>query len=135
VLGSRFLGKIEYMPFTKQIGNRFFTFIMRLMMKFPFSDTQTGFRALSCNAAKKIHLKSKYTYTQEMLIYAIKMDLKIIEIPINFGKRRYGNSRLIFNPLSYAFKAITIISNTYKECYPNKFSARLLSFLVDKILA
>jgi glycosyltransferase involved in cell wall biosynthesis len=129
VLGSRFLGKIESMPFIKYWGNRIFTYLMRLITRYPFTDTQTGYRALSINAAKTFVLKSGYTYTQEMLIQAVESQLRIIELPIMFYKRKHGNSRLIFNPLSYAIKVLPIIFITYSNYHPFQLRSRIFEIL------
>jgi glycosyltransferase involved in cell wall biosynthesis len=131
VLGSRFTGKIEYMPLVKWLGNRFFTWLLVIVTGFPFTDTQTGFRALTRNAAKKIVLHSRYTYTQEMLIHATEAGLKIIEVPIHFGKRKHGNSRLIFNPLSYGLRVLPIIFHTFRDYHPSMLRARVFGFLAD----
>jgi len=51
VLGSRFKGQIEYMPKRKRIGNFIATKVTGFLTGIPISDAQTGFRALSKEAA------------------------------------------------------------------------------------
>ena len=120
VLGSRFAGHIEEMPWIKHVGNRMFTWFMRRLTDFPFTDTQTGFRAFNKNLAENVFLHGKYTYTQEMLIHVVEKGFEIVEVPILFAKRRYGESRLIVNPLTYAVKAFMIALRTYRDYHPMK---------------
>lgn len=58
VLGSRFAGQIERMSLLRRVGNRFFTFIVRTLSGVPISDAQTGFRALSADAAMRLYFLS-----------------------------------------------------------------------------
>jgi glycosyltransferase involved in cell wall biosynthesis len=134
VLGSRFTGNIEYMPLIKWLGNRFFTWLLVIVTGFPFTDTQTGFRALTSDAARRIVIHSRYTYTQEMLIHATEAGLRIVEVPILFGKRRHGNSRLIFNPLSYGLRVLPIIFHTFRDYHPSMLRARMFGFLADILI-
>ena len=120
VLGSRFMGGIEEMPWLKRSGNRMFTWLLRRLTGFPFSDTQTGFRAFNRHFVESVFLHGKYTYTQEMLIHAVEKGFRIKEVPTFFAKRKHGKSRLITNPLTYATRAFMIIMRTYRDYHPMK---------------
>ena len=118
VLGSRFEGWIEQMPWRKRIGNIFATKVTSALSGIKISDAQTGFRALSREAASSLNIISGYTYTQEMIIQAANKDLKIVEVPCNFRKRREGSSRLITGMFGYARKAGLTIIRTYRDYKP-----------------
>lgn len=120
VLGSRFMGGIEEMPWMKRSGNKMFTWLLRRLTGFPFSDTQTGFRAFNKEFATSVFLHGGYTYTQEMLIHAVEKGFRIKEVPTFFAKRKHGKSRLITNPLTYATRAFMIIMRTYRDYHPMK---------------
>lgn len=121
VLGSRFKGWIEYMPLQKRIGNKIATWVTRIASGFPTSDAQTGFRAFSREAAMRLHVLADYTYVQETIIQANHYGLKIVEVPIEFRKRRGdGKSRLISNIFKYAKRAGIIILRSYRDYYPLK---------------
>jgi len=121
VLGSRFKGWIEYMPLQKRIGNKIATWVTRIASGFPTSDAQTGFRAFSRDVAMRLHVLADYTYVQETIIQANHYGLKIVEVPIEFRKRRGdGKSRLISNIFKYAKRAGIIILRTYRDYYPLK---------------
>ena len=120
VLGSRFAGTIEEMPWVKRFGNKAFTWLMRRITGYPFTDTQTGFRAFTAELASDLFLFGKYTYTQEMLIQTVEKGFRIMEVPSYFAKREHGGSRLMVNPFSYAFRAFSIVLKSYRDYHPLK---------------
>lgn len=119
VLGSRFKGRIEYMPPQKKIGNIIATKITGFISGFPVSDAQTGFRAFTREAALRLNVMSDYTYVQETIIQAVNKGLRITEVPCSF-RIRTGKSRLIPNIFSYANKAGATILMTYRDYKPLK---------------
>ncbi len=119
VLGSRFLGKIEYMPLGNYFGNIIVSNLVSFLMGKKITDSQTGFRAFSKEAAMKIQVYSNYTYTQETIMEAIEKKLVMVEIPVNFRKRE-GKSRLISNIFDYGKKVGLTILETYINYRPLK---------------
>lgn len=119
VLGSRFMGKIEYMPWLKKLGNKAFSIVISNITRFKISDCQTGFRAFNRKIAE-MPISSTHTYTQEQIIRAIKGKFRIKEIPVYFAKRE-GKSRLLSNPFEYAIKAWINIFRIYRDYDPLKF--------------
>ena len=139
VLGSRFKGRIEHMPFIKRIGNNAFSRAVSQIAGIKISDAQTGFRAFTRKLAKNIQITSNHTYTQEQIIRAVKQKFRIKEVPIYFAKRN-GKSRLITNTFEYAIKAWINIIRTYRDYEPLKFFGTLgtlifgLGFLIGLYL-
>ena len=125
VLGNRFLGGIESMPFMKRVGNKLFSRTISKILKYNIGDCQTGFRAFNRKVAKDIQIISDHTYTQEQIIKAVKSNFKIKEIPVRFVERKYGNSRLLKNPFEYAIKAWLNIFRIYRDYDPLKFFGRI----------
>src|SRR3989344_8037030 len=99
ILGSRFRGKIQHMPFTKRFGNILFSKVLSSLTKVRITDSTTGFRAFTAELAREIDFINTFTYTQEQIIKAAKQGFKIAEIPIN--SRRTRKSRLFKSPLQY----------------------------------
>ncbi len=124
VLGSRFGGPIEHMPFQKKVGNILVSFLMRVLTGLSLTDTQTGFRAFSREAALRLTVFSDYTYTQETILVAHEKKIPISEVQVEFRKRE-GKSRLISNIFVYAKKVGFTIIETYINYKPFKifFSA------------
>jgi len=121
VLGSRFLGHIEHMPFIKRLGNMAFSRVISNITRTRITDGQTGFRAFTRKVAEKINIRSNHTYTQEQIIRAIKMKFKVREVGVYFARRKEGESRLISNPLEYALKAWLNIVRIYRDYEPLRF--------------
>lgn len=128
VLGSRFMGKIEYMPSINRLGNLAFSKVVSQIVETRISDAQTGFRAFTKEFAKKIIIRSDHTYTQEQIIRAVKNKFKIKEVPIYFAKRK-DKSRLISNPFSYALRAGINILRIYRDYKPLRFFG-IIGFLI-----
>jgi len=112
VIGSRFKGTIEDMPFQKRIGNRLATLVTKLISGYKVSDAQTGFRAFNREAAQQLCVQAKYTYVQETLVQVTNLGLVLEEVPILFRKRKVGSSRLISNIFKYALRAGPAILST-----------------------
>lgn len=124
VLGSRFKGWIEDMPFAKRWGNRLATWAVSKVAGVPISDGQTGFRAFSREAGLRLNVLSNYTYTQETILQAAQHKLKIVEIPVDFRKRK-DHSRLISSVWSYAQRSIMTLLTGYLSYRPLKVFLRL----------
>lgn len=128
VLGNRFLGGIESMPWIKRLGNKAFSRTISKIIKYKIGDAQTGFRAFTREVAK-IPITSTHTYTQEQIIRAVKEKCKVVEVPVYFAKRG-DESRLIRNPFEYAMKAWINILRIYRDYEPLKFFGRIGFFFL-----
>jgi glycosyltransferase involved in cell wall biosynthesis len=123
VLGSRFRGKIQYMPWMKKIGNYLFAFVLSHLTRKKITDSTTGFRAFTKEVAQDIKYINTFTYTQEQIIKASKQGLKIAEVPIYARKTR--DSRLFKHPIQYAIKAWLNIFRIYRDFEPLKFFGQI----------
>lgn len=129
VLGNRFNEWMEFMPLSKKIGNKIASKVTSLASGLKISDSQTGFRAFSREAALRLNIISNYTYTQETIIQAAHKKLKIVEIPIHFRKRK-GKSRLVLNVFDYALRSGITILRTYRDYNPLKFFISIGAFII-----
>ena len=129
VLGSRFKGKIEYMPFIRRVGNIAFSKVVSQIVGFEISDAQTGFRAFTKKLAKSIPITSNHTYTQEQIIRSVRGKFRVKEVPVYFAKRD-GKSRLISNPFGYAIRAFINLVRVYRDFEPLKFFGIIGSILL-----
>ena len=121
VLGSRFENIRYKMPIMKRFGNKAFSFVLRILTGADVTDGQTGFRAIRRQVLEMAMPTNKYTYTQEMVIKTAKEGWRIKSVPITFMERVAGESRLITNPLSYAWRGWTIIIRTLRDYHPLSF--------------
>jgi len=71
------------MPFILKFGNNSINFITKLLYGLNLKDTQSGYRAFTANAYKKIRWKATdYSVESEMIANTGKKHLKYKEIPI-----------------------------------------------------
>lgn len=90
VMGNRFSGKIEKgaMSFShRYIGNPILSGIGKIIYKTNIGDFHCGLRAYKRDAILSLNLKSPgMEYASEMVVEAVKHNLKITEIPITLYK-------------------------------------------------
>ena len=98
VIGSRLKGEIKKgaMPWLHQhIGNPLLTGILNFLFNVDISDAHCGMRAFTKNALEKMDLRSGgMEFASEMVIEAVKKDLKIVEVPITYYPRDGASSKL-----------------------------------------
>lgn len=95
VLGKRKYLEKDAMPFlNRYVGNPVLSGILRLFFKTKIKDAHTGFRAIKRKSLGKLNLKTiGMEFASEMIMQAIKNNLKIKETPIHYYKRK-GKSKL-----------------------------------------
>lgn len=109
IIGSRIL-KRKNVPFKSKIGNMIMTKILEKKTKRKIEDTQTGLRIIPKKYLKDF-LKIKgerYEFTIQIIIYCIKNNIKILEVPIQsiyFDNNKKSSFRLIKDSL-IVYKAI-----------------------------
>jgi len=97
VIGNRFAGKMhqDAMTFShRYIGNPIISFTSRLFFKNKIKDSQSGMRAINRTALEKLNLQTTgMEFASEMIVKALKNNLKIKELPINYYPR-IGSSKI-----------------------------------------
>ena len=89
VIGSRVLGKREKGAVTPQAywGNKLAVFLIGLFFRHKFTD-MGPFRAIKFNELKNLKMADKdFGWNAEMQVKAIKMGLRIKEVPVDYRKR------------------------------------------------
>ena len=115
VIGSRFLrsgtNKSRGSRINK-IGLDFFNCLIETLLGFRVSDSQSGFRAIKTSIVRQLELKSiGYEIESEMLVKALKIPCRVMEVPITFQQRTVGESRL--DPLKDGIKILLSILGAY----------------------
>lgn len=106
ILGSRIF-KHEEIPFKSVFGNIFISFLMKLIYGVNIRDTQTGLRGVPIHLLDSfMDIKaSGFSYEMEMLIFAIKNNINIEEVPINTVYIN-NNSGTNFKPFKDSFEIL-----------------------------
>ena len=95
VIGDRFAGDEISMPWkSRYIGNPILSGMFRLLFHTKINDIHCGMRAFTRNVYEKMELKCRgMEFASEMVAAALKHNLWIYEMPINYYPR-IGESKL-----------------------------------------
>lgn len=99
VIGSRTLGKAEpgaLLPH-QQFGNHVATTLIRWIYGHRYTDLGP-FRAIRMDALRKLGMRDRnYGWTVEMQVRALQRGLKVMEVPVKYGKRVAGENKVSGN--------------------------------------
>jgi len=125
------------MPWVKKFGNRFFTSTINFFTKSNFTDTQCGFRAYTREAALRLNLFARFTYTQEALIDLVHKGMRIEEVACRVAGQRKGKSKVVAHWYTYGAKAMVIVIRALRDYKPLQFfgTIGLLLFLAGGLSA
>jgi glycosyltransferase involved in cell wall biosynthesis len=124
VIGTRPIDQVEHFSTMKKFLQKFGSWVVRIASKTDISDTTSGFRALSREAARQIVVFTDYTYTLETIIQAGQKNMAIISVPIRVNPF-LRPSRLIKSIASYINRSIITIVRIFIIYQPFKFFASL----------
>jgi dolichol-phosphate mannosyltransferase len=125
VLGSRYVrgGKTVNWPLKRQILSRGGNMYINIMLGTHINDMTGGFRVFTANLLETLKLDTLnargYTFQTEMAYRSRLSGAKIVEVPITFVERIYGESKMDGNIVKEALTLVTkwgigrIIGNTY----------------------
>jgi len=157
VIGSRFNGTIHSGSMTalhRYIGNPLLTWMVNLIFHTRFSDTHSGFRAITKEALTRLNIKTGgMEFASEMLIMASKENLRIKEVPINYYPRkapsklhsfadgwRHIRFVLLMKPLPFIaipgsiFAAVGLLLMTFFYVKGNVEASHLHTFILGAIM-
>ena len=92
VVGSRFRGHIERMRWRRRLGNRVLTHALAWAARHPISDGQSGYRALSPEAAAEAEIVHDFNYAQVLTLDLLAKGFRYAEVPITYRFRETGRS-------------------------------------------
>jgi glycosyltransferase involved in cell wall biosynthesis len=84
VIGSRFLKKNNGIPRYRQVGQKTLDLFTNIGANSRVTDSQSGFRAISCKALEHLDFRSDgYNVESDMINHFSKLGLSIQEVPIS----------------------------------------------------
>jgi glycosyltransferase involved in cell wall biosynthesis len=118
------------MPKVKFWGNRVVTNIINWVCGgTSFTDVSCGFRAFNREAAYRLTLFGRFTYTQETFIDLFSKGLRMAEVPLKVrGVREHGTSRVASSIFKYATNSLPIILRAMRDIQPLKFFGGIAMF-------
>ena len=92
VIGSRFLGRIDHMRPHRRFGNHVLTRALQLVARQRITDGQSGYRALSFEAARSSEIIHDFNYAQVLTLDLLAKGFRYQEVPISYHFRTTGES-------------------------------------------
>jgi glycosyltransferase involved in cell wall biosynthesis len=116
-------GRPDYvpkMPLLRKWGNRLLArLVNRAIWGARFTDVSCGFRVYSREAALRLNLFGRFTYTQEMFVDLAAKGVRMTEVPLRVrGVRQQGKSRVAASLPAYALQAGTILLRAMRDARP-----------------
>jgi glycosyltransferase involved in cell wall biosynthesis len=124
VVGDRQIGQVAYFsPLKKRLQN-LGSWVVRNVSGTDIPDVTSGFRAFSREAALRLNVVSKFTYTLETVIQAGKKNLAITHVPIRTNGK-FRESRLFRSIPSYIWKSVGTIFRIYTMYEPLRMFVKI----------
>jgi len=157
VIGSRFKGTMRpgsMTPLHQYFGNPLLTWMINFIFRTHFSDTHSGFRAITREGFDRLLLKTGgMEFASEMLVMASKEQLKIVEVPVDYYPRltpsklhsfadgwRHIRFVLLMKPLPFVaipgflFSLVGLLLMAFFYLKGNVESSHLHAFILGAIL-
>jgi glycosyltransferase involved in cell wall biosynthesis len=115
VLGSRQLGRTEDGDAVRNLGVRFFSWVISGVTRTPITDSSSGLRALRSEVTGRVRQTQPQYQTSELLIGAIFQGYRVAEVPTVMRRRMAGESKKGHNLLYGARYAAVIARTTVRE--------------------
>ncbi|MGW3618573.1 glycosyltransferase family 2 protein [Micromonospora arida] len=115
VLGDRLWRQPDGMSSIRYDWNISLSNLVSTLARTHISDSQTGFRVMGRELAKRVTISGAYTYTQEQIVRAARSGFQIASVPITFLRRPVGHSRLMRSPFSYMARVMEQLGDVAEE--------------------
>jgi glycosyltransferase involved in cell wall biosynthesis len=134
VIGDRQTHAIDHFSPIKRILQRWGSWVVRLASGTTVPDAASGFRAFTRDAALRLNVVTRYTYTLETIIQAGKKGLIIAHVPIRVNDP-LRHSRLIRSTWSYLKQSAATILRLYAFYEPlRSFTYLAIPFFASGLL-
>jgi len=122
VIGARPIAEIQHFSLLKKYLQRLGSHMIRVLSNTNVDDAPSGFRAMSREAAMRLHIFSKYTYTLESIIQAGQKGMAVTSVPIRVNAPMRP-SRLIRSIPDYIRQQVLTMLRIYITYRPLRFFA------------
>jgi glycosyltransferase involved in cell wall biosynthesis len=122
VVGSRFNGRIDRMLAHRRLGNVVLTALLRFVARTPITDGQSGYRALSREAAEAAEIVHDFNYAQVLTLDLLGKGFRYHEVPITYRFRQSGRSFVRLGP--YLRAVVPAVRRQLRTVEPSAPSAR-----------
>lgn len=120
VIGERPIDDTEHFSWKKKKFQHLGSWVVRMTSDTSIPDAPSGFRAYSRDAALRINVVNKYTYTLETIIQAGSNRMAITSVPISTNPE-LRESRLFKSMWGYMKRSASVIIRSFMMYKPLKF--------------
>lgn len=120
VIGARPIGEIREFSRAKKTLQRIGSGIVRWLTGVRVADATSGFRAYSREAALRMTVFSRYTYTLETIVHAAQCGLRVVSTPIGVNPV-HRPSRLARSSMHYVWRAGVELARVFVVYRPFRF--------------
>ncbi len=128
VIGARPISQIKHFSIVKKLLQKLGSYVVRRLSATDIPDAPSGFRAFSRDAALKLNVFNRYTYTLETIIQAGRKNMAITWVPVRVNED-LRPSRLVKSIPSYIKRSIITIFRIFVVYEPFSFFIRIGGFL------
>jgi glycosyltransferase involved in cell wall biosynthesis len=122
VIGTRPVASIASFSPTKKVLQRLGSAVTRLVSSTTIEDAPSGFRAMTRDAAMRLHVFNRYTYTVETIIQAGQKGMSVVSVPVGVNPVTRP-SRLMRGPTSYIARQLNVMVRVFMTYRPFRFFA------------
>jgi glycosyltransferase involved in cell wall biosynthesis len=119
VVGDRMVETVQYFTFLKKKLQRLGSWVVRHVSNTTIPDATSGFRAFSREAALRMNVLSRFTYTLETIIQAGRKNVAVTHVPVKTNEK-LRESRLFKSIPSYIKRSVFTIFRIYTIYEPLK---------------
>ena len=124
VVGERPIREIAEFSRAKKILQRVGSWVVRTMSGVDVADAPSGFRAMSRQAALRLQVFGRFSYTMETVMQAKAEGLTVVSVPVRVNPQT-RESRLAKSTFQYLRRSSTTILRSFALYYPFVFFFRL----------
>lgn len=120
VIGARPIGAVRHFSLLKKALQALGSAVVRGVSGTTVEDAPSGFRAVSREAAMRLHVFNDYTYTLETIIQAGRKNMVVVSVPVRVN-RDIRPSRLVKSIPSYIKKSVLTMLRIFVVYRPFRF--------------
>ncbi|MGN6093160.1 MAG: glycosyltransferase family 2 protein [Luteibacter jiangsuensis] len=124
VIGARPIAETEHFSWVKKRLQHLGSWAVRMASQTQVADAPSGFRAMTREAAMRLHVFNGYTYTLETIIQAGQSNMRVISVPVRTNAD-LRPSRLVKSISSYVKRSLLTILRMFVVYRPLAFFAWL----------
>ncbi|MEM9147015.1 MAG: glycosyltransferase family 2 protein [Pseudomonadota bacterium] len=119
-IGARPIDEIAHFSRIKRMLQKLGSWVVRLVSGIDVADAPSGFRAIHREAAIRLNVFNRHTYTLETIIQAGQLGMPVLSVPIEVNPPT-RESRLIRSVAQYVFRSALTILRIFVVYRPFRF--------------